>query len=520
MSEAMMSLRIVILLSLGGWSRSFLSPSTSRERSAIADRSANAHDADIARVQSEFSDLKKQLFDTKDIKMKAEDVVQMMLEKAQDLAAFQKYKQEEIFDKANVDFRHAHADLEAAHILHESAAREACGAEREVAMVESVDDAYEDKERARELAVAHAAQKLEKDARDLEVNAQFQEWEAEAERAQAAEILAEFEKHEKDLKGTLQELQNFRRENLLKTWAAEGKSRVRDHLKETKLTAAMATMQLLDKHEKHLKKAAKELQRFKRDAAATNWVDSENMLQTAEGELQRYRSVINQLHNSAKVMATSQVQGSKPAVPPVARVAVIGKRSITTEQKHQEDSPPESSDYVISLEDTAQVVLEQAIQVAAAQKRKQQEKLLAAVEEYRQAQGDLEQARDMHRRAVEAAMAAAMEGRLLEATDGRAFDDQEPGGNVAFMEAAASHLEQDAQDLEIEAQLHGMEAELTYETAAELLQRYEQHERDLKETLTEVRAFQQAKKALLRSKGTGDGNLGEEDHPDVDRHEP
>jgi uroporphyrinogen-III synthase len=72
----------------------------------------------------------------------AEEIVEDMLEKAADVAAFQRYRMEEVVEEATDEMTHARTDRRVAHFVKEQAHREAD-------MVAEFDGAYEDLERTR-----------------------------------------------------------------------------------------------------------------------------------------------------------------------------------------------------------------------------------------------------------------------------------------------------------------------------------------------------------------------------------
>jgi hypothetical protein len=217
----------LLLLTLVGLARSF-TPTLRVQKTTIFVSSSNVNDNDIAiaRIKDEYKELQEKLLeafaDKKDTPaMEAEDIAEVVLEKAADLAAFQKYKQAEMVDAADAEYRHAHGDFVQAQDLHLQSVSDATMAEKQAAMVESIDADYEDRERLRDLAVAHAARQVEHDTRELEVESQFRELEAEVKLDEAATLLQQFEQYERDLKATRKELEEFKREKAMKTWSEE-----------------------------------------------------------------------------------------------------------------------------------------------------------------------------------------------------------------------------------------------------------------------------------------------------------
>jgi hypothetical protein len=189
-------------------------PRTTRSLVTI---SSAIHDEAIARLQNEYRELQKQL--TQDLLEKGEidgtAFTETMLEKAANMAAFQRYKQEEAVGVAQKKLDQAKGDLSRAQAANSQAHYDAVAAAEQAALVESIDDAYADLERLRDLSVVHAAHHLEEDSQDQLVEALFQELEAEVEEDTAFELLKQLEEHEKQLKETLEELKVFRNEKAM-----------------------------------------------------------------------------------------------------------------------------------------------------------------------------------------------------------------------------------------------------------------------------------------------------------------
>lgn len=180
----------------------------------------SANEEAISRLQEEYRSLQALLLnDLEQHKMEeAKDVSQEMFEKAAETNAFQKYEQEEKLSEANEHLQQAMGDLERAQALQEEAHGDAAWAEDEAAMVESLDAGYEDLERLRDLSVNHAAHQLEEDARDLVVQATFEELKAEVEQEDAAELLRKLEQNKKILKATIQQLRDEKSQHLKDKW--------------------------------------------------------------------------------------------------------------------------------------------------------------------------------------------------------------------------------------------------------------------------------------------------------------
>ena len=164
----------------------------------------------------------------------AKDVSQEMFEKAADITALEKYKQEEKLADANEHIAHAMGDMQRAQALQEQAHADAKWAEDEAAMVENIDAGYEDLERLRDLSVSHAAHQLEEDARDLLVEATFQELKAEEEQHDAMELLSMLEQNEQLLKATIKELRGEKNEEAREKWEAHEMLQHVDFIKAAK----------------------------------------------------------------------------------------------------------------------------------------------------------------------------------------------------------------------------------------------------------------------------------------------
>lgn len=194
--------------------------------------SASNEDA-IASLQAEYKALQTLLLrDLEENKMdEAKDVSQEMFEKAAAMNALKKYDQEEKLAEASEHLQHAIGDLEQAQALQEEAHGDAEWSKDEAAMVESLEAGYEDLERLRDLSVTHAAHHLEEDARDLVLEATFQELKAEAEQEDAAELLRKLEQNEAVLKATIQQLREEKNAALKEKWETHHLPKHQDFVK-------------------------------------------------------------------------------------------------------------------------------------------------------------------------------------------------------------------------------------------------------------------------------------------------
>jgi hypothetical protein len=187
---------------------------------SVAVLRSTTYDDILARLQNEYKELQDLLLDdlAVDEKVEAEQVAQVILEKAVDVAAVQRYKQMEIIDEAQKELIHASDDRMRAHTLHEQAHAEAMSAEHEAALLESIDAGYDDMERLRDLSVAHSSHDLENDAEDLEIKSAFKELEASSKKEAAAELLKQLEENEAQLKDSLRQLRDFHYKKATAEW--------------------------------------------------------------------------------------------------------------------------------------------------------------------------------------------------------------------------------------------------------------------------------------------------------------
>jgi hypothetical protein len=186
-------------------------PTTTR----LLSSSSGSNEETLDRLQREFGDMQKTLLDglahpDENDKAVSAELAQDMLEKAMNVAAVQRYQQAELLAQAQEQLAHARMDKERAHTILEQAQQDAQGASLEASLVEHVDEVYEDRERMRDMSVAHAARKMIQDAKDLEVESAFQEMETEVKMEDAEKMMHEFEQNEVELKETLQQLRQMK----------------------------------------------------------------------------------------------------------------------------------------------------------------------------------------------------------------------------------------------------------------------------------------------------------------------
>ena len=221
-----MKLPVVALLSLVAFAEAFTVTRLVASPSSSTLRATNNIDDSIARIQKEYNILKETLLKDHVLKkdpVETAEIAEEMIEKAADLAALHRYKQERIIDAAENERLHALDDARRAHLMEVEAHREAEFAELDSRLVEGFEDGdgYEDMERLREHASAHAAHNLEYDAHELEVESSFLELEAEAIEFQAKEILEKVKDYEESLHNSLKRLRQRKMEAIKEEWQQE-----------------------------------------------------------------------------------------------------------------------------------------------------------------------------------------------------------------------------------------------------------------------------------------------------------
>ena len=154
--------------------------------------------------------------------MAAADLAETLLTKALATARAKRAVENEHIDASHKLFDQALADeleYEAAlHIVEE----EATAAENMVSMLETtIDDAYEDLERLRDMSVAHAAHHQQEDYRAACLNAHQVALKAKEEMLNAEDSLHQLEQSENDLKVALLELHRAKNDLQMRKWAKE-----------------------------------------------------------------------------------------------------------------------------------------------------------------------------------------------------------------------------------------------------------------------------------------------------------
>lgn len=116
-----------------------------------------------------------------------------------------------LYDEAMADELECEATL---HMMGD----EAVAAEHMVNMLETIDNDYEDMERLRDLSVAHAAHHQEQDMRAACANAERVALKAKEEMLNAEDSLHMLEKSERELKAALKELTGARQDLQRRMW--------------------------------------------------------------------------------------------------------------------------------------------------------------------------------------------------------------------------------------------------------------------------------------------------------------
>lgn len=198
------------------------SPSTMIARMSLANENA------ILKLQEEYRQMREKFRhrllheqDGVDDDLDTIAFTQELLEKAADMAAFQRYQQEEVVLEAEKELRHAHQDHVLADATQQQAHEESKIAQEELAKLEffeDLDSGYEDQERLRDLSIAHAASHLEQDAKELSVESQFQEMEASEKKERALEFIRHLEDIEEELKDTLKAVKEYKNDRAMDEW--------------------------------------------------------------------------------------------------------------------------------------------------------------------------------------------------------------------------------------------------------------------------------------------------------------
>jgi hypothetical protein len=156
----------------------------------------------------------------------AADITQAMLEKALNTVAAKRYVEFERESDSSIKIKDALDEAILAedelHIAHGVAK----GAEDQATMVESYDATYEDTERLRDLSVAHAAHRIEKDVAEILKNANAAGANAMNDFLDAERSIQDLESKERLLKVALEEFLNVKRERAIAGWEKSKKEKL------------------------------------------------------------------------------------------------------------------------------------------------------------------------------------------------------------------------------------------------------------------------------------------------------
>jgi len=176
----------------------------------------------LARLEKEFRELQNNFAHDLEAHIVQEadaaELAESMLEMAVDITALQRYRQLELVRSAQKELRQSLDDLQRAKSLKEQAHGEAMSAEHEAQLLESIDAAYEDLERLRDLSVSHAAHHLEHDAKELEIESSFKELEASSQLEEAEAAIEQLEHNEQFLKDSLDALRSVKHDRDMEEW--------------------------------------------------------------------------------------------------------------------------------------------------------------------------------------------------------------------------------------------------------------------------------------------------------------
>jgi len=207
--------------------RSRIRTDVASKMSPSSSSAPSPYDETLSRLEKEYKLLQRELLHDLNLKhdeVAAEEVAEEMLEKAAAAVAVQKYKFQEELDRAHEELVEADAELERVQALEKEAHGDAAGAELEASLLESIDAAYEDMERVRDMSVSHASHHLEDDLKDAEIDSIYKPMEAEDREEKAAETLDRLDANLKELRNSVQLLREEKRQRAMKEWD-EKKSR-------------------------------------------------------------------------------------------------------------------------------------------------------------------------------------------------------------------------------------------------------------------------------------------------------
>jgi hypothetical protein len=223
MHHVLLHTATILILSAETWS---FQPRSMGRSGVVAVHMSKANENAILQIQEEYRELREKLrqglLKDEDGDLDSIALTQELLEKARDMAALQRYRQEEIIMGAQKDLRHAQQDHVLADAVQQQAHEEYKIAQEQLQQLESFEDTgtgYEDRERLRDMSVVHAASHIEHDAKEISVESQFQELEAADKKDRAIEFLHHLENIEEELRETLKAVKEYKNERAMQQWA-------------------------------------------------------------------------------------------------------------------------------------------------------------------------------------------------------------------------------------------------------------------------------------------------------------
>jgi hypothetical protein len=237
---------VLVIACSPGYSLTF--PGTYRTRRFGIERAATSfvitrmsldNDSAILRIQEDYRQLREKIHQGMEENQGIDPIAitEELLEKASNMVAIQRYQQEQILLDAQKQLRHAQQDHTLAHAIQQQAHEESLLAQQQVKQVESFEDqhtGYEDQERLRDMSIAHAAARLEHDAKDQSVESQFQELEACEKQDEALELLHHLESIEEELRETIKAVFKYKTDHAREEWAKQEAERHENFLNPLK----------------------------------------------------------------------------------------------------------------------------------------------------------------------------------------------------------------------------------------------------------------------------------------------
>ena len=138
-----------------------------------------------------------------------------MLEHAVDLTAMERYLQEDYLAASVKEVERAEDKARYSEMLKQEAHKDVIGAEDQAGLLETWESSDRDKERLRDLSVAHAARELELDAQEMEFDAAFESAVAHMHELEAVKVLKMLLKQENSLKESLKRVRGLQNEEMV-----------------------------------------------------------------------------------------------------------------------------------------------------------------------------------------------------------------------------------------------------------------------------------------------------------------